>query len=64
MHFKGRYKRMYRNKNKIIVHIESDLPRELVRDLPNRIEQLIHELCQATALPIPPWLTPKIGWLL
>jgi hypothetical protein len=64
MHFKCRYKRMHRNKNKVITYIESDLAREFVRDLPNRIEQLIQELCQATALPIPPWLTPKTGWLL
>lgn len=42
-----------------------DMPRQLVRDLPARLEQLIKELCQATGIPTPTWLTPQpqLGWL-
>jgi hypothetical protein len=65
MHFKGDYKKVRQMTNGVITHTEFDLPREFVRDLPNRLEQLIRELCEATALPIPPWLTPKpnLGWM-
>lgn len=65
MHFKGDYKKVRQMTNGVITHTEHDLRREFVCDLPNRLEQLIQELCEATALPIPPWLTPKpnFGWM-
>lgn len=64
VHFKHKYKIVHRTTNKITTNIEFDLPREFVRDLPLRLERLIRELCDSTGLPIPPWLTPKTGWLL
>ncbi|NQE06117.1 hypothetical protein C5S32_09630 [ANME-1 cluster archaeon GoMg1] len=65
MHFKGDYKKVRKMTNGVITHTELDLPRGFVCALPNRLEQLIRELCEATALPIPPWLTPKpnLGWM-
>ena len=65
MHFKGRYKKVRQITNGVITHTEIDLPRDFVRDLPIRLERLIRELCEATASPIPTWLTPKpnLGWM-
>jgi len=63
MHFKRRYKKVQQVNNRVTTDLESILPRKFVRDLPDRLKQLIRELCEATALPIPPWLKPKTGWM-
>jgi len=65
VHFKRRYKKVRQITKDVITHTETDLPRVFVRDLPSRVERLIRELCEATASPIPTWLTPKpnLGWM-
>lgn len=64
VHFKRYYQKVRRTGNMAATHLESDLSRKFVRDLPNRLEQLIRELCEVTALPIPPWLSSlyRLGW--
>jgi len=64
VHFKREYKSVRQIGDKVTTHLEFDLSREFIRDLPSRLEQLIRELCEATALPIPPWLTSKTEWML
>lgn len=62
--FKRRYQKVHQTGKRTAARLESDLSRKFVRDLPARLEQLIRELCEATTLSIPPWLTSKTGWRL
>jgi len=64
VHFKRFYQKVHRIDNREVTHLELVLPRNFVRYLPSRLEQLIRELCEVTNLQIPPWLTPKTGWML
>ena len=64
VHFKRLYQKVHRISNREVTHLELVLPRNFVRYLPSRLEQLIRELCGVTNLQIPPWLTPKTGWML
>jgi len=64
VHFKRLYQKVHRISNREVTHLELVLPRNFVRYLPSRLEQLIRELCEVTNLQIPPWLTPKTGWML
>lgn len=61
VHFKRRYRKVNSIGNRVVTDLELHLPRSLIRDLPNRLEQLIRELCEATSLPLPPWLAPNTG---
>lgn len=65
MHSKGKPKKVTQNNHKTITHTEHDMPRVFVHELPKRIEDLIRELCEATDLSIPVWLTPipNLGWM-
>lgn len=59
MHYKGNYKRIRQIRNTVVTHTESELSRKFICDMPKRLEQLIRELCESTALSIPTWLTLK-----
>lgn len=61
VHFKRRYRKVNSIGNRVVTDLELHLPRSLIRDLPNQLEQLIRELCEATSLPLPPWLAPNTG---
>ncbi len=65
MHSKSLFQKVTQNKNKTFTHTEIDMPRKFVHELPSRIEDLIRELCEATELSIPVWLTPmpNLGWM-
>ena len=66
MHFKSGYHKVKKSGKSVFTHTEyHDLPRQLVRDLPDHLQQLIKELCQETGIPVPKWLTPRpeLGWL-
>jgi hypothetical protein len=66
VHFKGDFHKVKPLGKGVATHAECyDMPRQLVRDLPARLQQLIKELCQATDMPTPTWLTPhpELGWL-
>ncbi|MCE5265057.1 MAG: hypothetical protein LLG97_16185 [Deltaproteobacteria bacterium] len=65
MHSKGHFMKVTQNEAKTIPHTELDMPREFVHELPSRIKDLIRELCEATQLPVPVWLTPmpNLGWM-
>jgi hypothetical protein len=66
VHFKSDYHKVKPFGKRVATRTEyHDMPRQLVRDLPARLEQLIKELCQATGIPTPTWLTPQpqLGWL-
>ena len=65
MHSKGFPTKVTQNETETITQTEIDMPRKFVHELPSRIEDLIRELCEATELSIPVWLTPmpNLGWM-
>jgi hypothetical protein len=65
IHFKGGFHVTVKLGNNIVTHSENDMPRQLVRDLPQHINQLIKALCQEVSIPPPTWLDPQpsVGWL-
>ncbi len=60
VHFKRQYHQVRLINNKVETALETELPREFVRNLPDRLRQLIQELCEATAMTTPSWLTSEI----
>lgn len=66
MHFKSGYHKVKKSGKSVVTRTEyHDMPRQLVRDLPDHLHRLIKELCQETGIPVPKWLTPQpqLGWL-
>jgi len=66
MHFKIGYHKVKKSGKSVVTRTEyHDMPRQLVRDLPDHLQQLIKELCQENGIPVPKWLTPRpeLGWL-
>ena len=57
IHFKPKYEKVIRKGNKATTNLEKILEKEFVDNLPNRIKQLIKELCKATNLNVPTWIT-------
>jgi hypothetical protein len=66
VHFKSSYYKIKKYGKSFVTHAEfHDMPRQLVRDLPDHLQQLIRQLCQDASIPVPKWLTPRpeLGWL-
>lgn len=56
IHFKPKYEKVIRKGNKATTNLEKILKKKFVDNLPNRIRQLIKELCKATNLNVPTWI--------
>ena len=65
VHFKSEYhKAALHGNGKMVTHTENHLmPRDLVRDLPDRLRELIKELCQATGITVPVDNPTATSWL-
>jgi len=64
VHFKSDYHKVKRLGKNVATHVEYyDMPRQLVRELPDQLKQLIKKLCNATGMSVPPWLTQQPGWI-
>lgn len=57
IHFKPKYEKVIRKGKKATTNLEKTLEKKFVSNLPNRIKQLIKELCKATNLKVPTWIT-------
>lgn len=59
VHFKRGYNKSINKNDEIITDTENLLSREFVRDLPDKLREVIIELCNINKTPIPEWLTPQ-----
>ncbi|MHB1419895.1 MAG: hypothetical protein ACYCX4_09995 [Bacillota bacterium] len=62
LHYKRRFTRVTRNGKRVITDLESALPRDFIRELPDMVRELILNLCSVTQTQEPPWLYIQPGW--
>jgi len=65
VHHKSQYKKATELNQTYITDTELQLPHEFVRELPEKLQKCIIELCNINSTQIPEWLTPhpNLGWI-
>jgi len=62
LHYDRTSEKVRRSGKGAITWIEAKMSRDFVERIPDRIRELIEELCSALKIPAPPWLRPAAGW--
>ena len=65
VHYKRKYHKSLQDDQRYITSTEQDLSRDFVRDLPDKLKEVILEFCKINSTPIPQWLDPQpnLGWI-
>jgi len=65
VHYKNSFQKVKISNDRVITHTEeTDLPREMVSNLLQRLPELIENLCLAADIMVPAWIYPhqEVGW--